>query len=68
MLGTALAIGLKDLSVAGVDLVAFEDCGSLDAGKSVFGMTGHCSTQVASSVAVVSHEDSCIEAGDGGPV
>jgi hypothetical protein len=63
----ALVIGLGDWSVVEVDLVGFRGCGLLDAGKSVFDMSGQCSTLAASFVVVVALEDSCIDDGDGWP-
>lgn len=67
MLGIVLGLGPGDWSVVAADLVGFGGCGLLDAGKSVFGMNGRCSTLVASFVAVVAPEDSCDGAGDGRP-
>jgi hypothetical protein len=64
MRDTVLAIGLGDWSVVAADLVGFGGCGLLDAGKSVYGMSGHCSTPAASSVVVVAPEGSHIRAGD----
>jgi hypothetical protein len=66
-LGIVLGTGPGDWSVVAADLVGFGGCGLLDAGKSVFGMNGRCSTLVASFVAVVASEDSCDGAGDGRP-
>ena len=68
MRDTASEIGLGDWSVVAADLVGFVGCGLLDEGKSVYGISGHCSTPAASSVAVVAPQGSHIRAGDDGPV